>query len=636
MLELKKLIKTYIDDPQSPETNINLAEFYYYKLEQYASALTFYIRCAERVIDQNVQYYCLIMSARCLENTGKRNTLAKSCYNHAINVCPLRPEAYYFLSRNCEWTSDWIESYTKANLGLTVTASDSLDIYSEKLNYTGKHLLIFQKAVAAWWWGKGQESRELFLKLKNLYYNSLDQAHKDGVERNLINLGSIESFRYYNSDNYDKLRFKFKNSHKIIRNFGQVFQDMFVLSMLDGKSNGTYIEIGSADPLHGNNTYLLETQYNWTGVGIEYDSRYTDNYNSIRKNKSILVNALDVDYNSLIRSVTETDTIDYLQLDCEPSHITYNILLKIPFDKYKFGVITYEHDYYADNTKSYRKKSREFLTNLGYVLVVNDICCDKNKELSFEDWWVHPDLINKRILDIMTDNNLSTFKSAEEYMYAINPAKLIDPFSLIVDKSNQVNNQIFNSINISDFRKRFVIVDNFYKYPNEVRQFALQQEYDTGGYGIGYIGHRTQKQFLFTGLKETFENLLGTNITQWEEHPMNGRFQYCTEGQPLVYHCDDQKWAAVLFLTPNAPYEAGTSFWSIKNSDIRDKYHADIMLGFREGAQNLDKTLFELVDRVGNVYNRLVLFDAGLIHSASEYFGFTKENGRLWQMFFFD
>jgi len=54
------------------------------------------------------------------------------------------------------------------------------------------------------------------------------------------------------------------------------------------------------------------------------------------------------------------------------------------------------------------------------------------------------------------------------------------------------------------------------------------------------------------------------------------------------------------------------------------------------GDCHLDGTPFEPVDVLGNVYNRLVLFDASAIHSASEYFGTVKENCRLWQMFFFD
>jgi hypothetical protein len=49
-----------------------------------------------------------------------------------------------------------------------------------------------------------------------------------------------------------------------------------------------------------------------------------------------------------------------------------------------------------------------------------------------------------------------------------------------------------------------------------------------------------------------------------------------------------------------------------------------------------DKSGLEVVDVVGNVYNRLFIFNAKSIHAASEYFGDTKENSRLFQIFFFD
>jgi hypothetical protein len=50
----------------------------------------------------------------------------------------------------------------------------------------------------------------------------------------------------------------------------------------------------------------------------------------------------------------------------------------------------------------------------------------------------------------------------------------------------------------------------------------------------------------------------------------------------------------------------------------------------------LDSTEFDIVDVVGNVYNRLILFDSQQIHSASTYFGNNLNNGRLFQLFFFD
>ena len=36
------------------------------------------------------------------------------------------------------------------------------------------------------------------------------------------------------------------------------------------------------------------------------------------------------------------------------------------------------------------------------------------------------------------------------------------------------------------------------------------------------------------------------------------------------------------------------------------------------------------------MFNRLVIWDAHLIHSATDYFGHSPETGRLFQMFFFD
>jgi hypothetical protein len=188
---------------------------------------------------------------------------------------------------------------------------------------------------------------------------------------------------------------------------------------------------------------------------------------------------------------------------------------------------------------------------------------------------------------------------------------------------------------IRPYKKRVWIVDDFYRDPDEVRQYALTREFDKGGFGRGYMGNRTFKQFLFPGLKEEFEKIMGMKITAWETYGMNGRFQTCYAGDALVYHCDEQKYAGMLFLTPDAPYETGTSMYAHKATRIRHNSHPEIMSTF-SGHTTLDKTPYEPVDVVGNVYNRLVIFDAGMIHAASGYFGYNNENARLWQMFFFD
>ena len=50
----------------------------------------------------------------------------------------------------------------------------------------------------------------------------------------------------------------------------------------------------------------------------------------------------------------------------------------------------------------------------------------------------------------------------------------------------------------------------------------------------------------------------------------------------------------------------------------------------------MDKTQWEAVDNIGNVYNRLVIFDAHYIHAVTEYFGEDINNSRLFQLFFFN
>lgn len=182
------------------------------------------------------------------------------------------------------------------------------------------------------------------------------------------------------------------------------------------------------------------------------------------------------------------------------------------------------------------------------------------------------------------------------------------------------------------------VVDNFYEDPDAIRKFALEQEYVEGGFGRGFIGRRTEKQFLFPGLKEKFEEIMGMKITNWEEHGMNGRFQNCHSGEPLVYHCDSQRWGGMLYLTPEAPYQCGTTLYAHKKSRARTYYDQGWDDSWKDipGDPHLDRTPFEPVDVVGNVYNRLMIFDASCIHSASEYFGTVMENSRLWQMFFFD
>lgn len=182
-------------------------------------------------------------------------------------------------------------------------------------------------------------------------------------------------------------------------------------------------------------------------------------------------------------------------------------------------------------------------------------------------------------------------------------------------------------------KPRLWIVDDFYADPYAVRDFVLQQEFDSDlDY---YKGKRTKEQYIVPGTKEAFEKIIGKKITNWTEtHGMCGRFQYCTAEDDLVYHCDGQTLAGMVYLTPDAPFSCGTSLYAHKKTGLRNENDFEDTNVFEGGFY--DKSKFELVDTAGNVFNRLILFDAKSIHSANEYFGTTKENSRLFHLFFFD
>lgn len=192
---------------------------------------------------------------------------------------------------------------------------------------------------------------------------------------------------------------------------------------------------------------------------------------------------------------------------------------------------------------------------------------------------------------------------------------------------------IFSPRMTEDTTPSYIVVDNFFKNPDEVRNFALKQEFN---YHKDYHkGKRTEIPFKFSGIKESFEKIIGRKIINWDNYGANGVFQICVAGDQLVYHTDIQQYAAIIFLTPDAPPQTGTTLYRSKyTKKMKVDNDNESLFVFKNGY--LDSTEFDVVDVIGNVYNRLILFDAKYIHAASEYFGNNDTNGRLFQIFFFD
>lgn len=216
----------------------------------------------------------------------------------------------------------------------------------------------------------------------------------------------------YNKNKLDRLKFKFYGSENIDHNYSQAYQDMFVLSMLNGKTNGTYVEIGANDAISINNTYLLESKFDWCGISFDADKLSLESYQkNKRKNNFVLGNALTLNYDEIFKQNGLGNQIDYLQIDIEPNTQTLECLKTIPLDKYRFSTITYETDYYdktqgSEVAERVRKESREIFLSYGYELIVGNIA-NRSKDEVFEDWYVDPLVIDKEIIKL--------FKESSEY-----------------------------------------------------------------------------------------------------------------------------------------------------------------------------------------------------------------------------
>jgi hypothetical protein len=204
----------------------------------------------------------------------------------------------------------------------------------------------------------------------------------------------------YKKEMYNNFKFPFDGLENIEQSYSQALQDMFVLSALNGKRNGTFLEIGASTPVFISNSYLLEKFFDWNGICVEIDSSLKSLYDAERSCHFFGVDALTLNYKNILGNNKRQD---YISLDIEPMGNTLACLKLLPLDEYRFSVITYETDFYSKETpieynEEVRKESRKILQSLGYVLVNGN--AENMGNDPYEDWYLDgqyfdTDTINK-------------------------------------------------------------------------------------------------------------------------------------------------------------------------------------------------------------------------------------------------
>ena len=248
--------------------------------------------------------------------------------------------------------------------------------------------------------------------------NNLSYQKNLGILQKTIKDNTMLSFHLLTttSKNPLKLKKEYRNSHS------QFLQDLFVLSYLNFKKKGYFLEIGAGDGAYLSNTILLEKKFKWNGVVAEPCKKFFKKLKSSRKakietdllysvsnkkllfrevlnteNSSSLFSTIDsfssndfhsqerkisknyklntISLNDLLIKHNSPKIIDYLSIDTEGSE--FEILKTVNFKKYKFRVITSEHNY-SNN----REKINKLLILNGYKRVLEEIS-------NVDDWYVY-------------------------------------------------------------------------------------------------------------------------------------------------------------------------------------------------------------------------------------------------------
>lgn len=174
---------------------------------------------------------------------------------------------------------------------------------------------------------------------------------------------------------------------------GQLLQDLWVVSQ-HGTKPGFFLDIGAGHPVNISNTWVLQSQFDWSGIVVEPNPDFSILHEQIRKSEKVetlkfAVTPLsqthmryksDGEYSGnpddfpgelhrarnkhrsdlavdLVPAITvreilesrEITQIDYLNLDIEGGEV--GILKTFPFDYCKVRLITVEHNYRHEDVK---------------------------------------------------------------------------------------------------------------------------------------------------------------------------------------------------------------------------------------------------------------------------------------------
>lgn len=199
--------------------------------------------------------------------------------------------------------------------------------------------------------------------------------------------------------------------------------------------------------------------------------------------------------------------------------------------------------------------------------------------------------------------------------------------------------------------RSLIVIDGFYPNPKVIRQKALNMEFVEPD---NLIGWRTTQGYFpndFVAMLEKKSGLKIEHIQMPEGTPYDNGTYYLAlnsgkkqETPWIHWDVPASHYVCLVYLTENVPVSSGTSFYKHRKTGAEFGPTAKYAKYFGINKQALKNLLdrdgtyrkrFIETDKVGYRFNRAVIFPANRLHSASEHFGSSLDNGRIFQAFTF-
>ena len=185
-----------------------------------------------------------------------------------------------------------------------------------------------------------------------------------------------------------------------------------------------------------------------------------------------------------------------------------------------------------------------------------------------------------------------------------------------------------------------IIIDDFYENPYQVRDYATSLSFSLND-KKAFPGLRTNYSYSNEKILNIFKQILSPYYSYVIFNPKTATcmFQYTTIHDTSWIHkdnyCKETKYdsnnfdyfSAICYLSPNPPVESGTTLYKDENENRS-------INALHNEQKNVDEHKFVRTDYICNKFNRIVLFDGSIYHTAETYFGENKYDARLTQVFF--